>query len=339
MAGHRLSRTLWLSLAAGLLVMLALALLADLGATAASLRRLNPLWLPLLVSFSLVNYLIRFGRWELFLRRLGLKLRRRDSLAVFVGGFTFSVTPAKLGEVFKSVLLKQLQGVPLARTAPIVLAERLTDLGGLLILAAVGVWSGRQGGLAWLAGLALLLLMFLLLASARLERGLLEFLGRLPALRARSAALRAALDSARLLLRPRDLPLLLLVSASAWFWEGWALVFAARACGQTLALGQAVGYYSLATLLGALAFVPGGLGVTEGSLALMLGRGAGLPAGPAAASTLLIRASTLWFGVGLGLLALIWLDRRWHLGARLWNGFETPNPAREAKPELEASGS
>ncbi len=339
MAGPRLSRTLWLSLAAGLLVMLILALFADLGATAASLRGLRPIWLPLLLAFSLANYLTRFGRWEFFLRRLGLRLRRADSVAVFVGGFTFSVTPGKLGEVFKSVLLKHINGAPLARTAPVVLAERITDLGGLLLLAALGVWSGRQGGLAWLAGAFLLILLLVVLGSGRMEQGLLGALGRLPALRARSAAMRGALASARVLLRPRDLPLLLLVSALAWFWEGWALVYAARACGQQLALGQAVGFYSLATLLGALAFVPGGLGVTEGSLALMLGRGAGLPAGPAAAATVIIRASTLWFAVGLGLLALLWLDRRWHLGARLWAGFDTSSAAREAKPELEASGS
>jgi uncharacterized protein (TIRG00374 family) len=339
MTGSRLRRTLWLSMAAGLLVMLVLALFADLGATAASLRALNPLWLPLLIAFSLANYLTRFGRWEFFLRRLGLRLGRADSLGVFLGGFTFSVTPGKFGEVFKSVLLKHLIGAPLARTAPVVLAERLTDLGGLLLLAALGVWSGRQGGLAWLAGALLLVLLLLVLASSRLERGLLGALGRLPALRARSASLRGALESARALLRPRDLPLLILVSALAWFWEGWALVYAARACGQTLALGQAVGFYSLATLLGALAFVPGGLGVTEGSLALMLSRGGGLAAGPAAAATLLIRATTLWFAVGLGLLALLWLDRRWHLGARLWSGLESSTPAREAKPELEASGS
>jgi uncharacterized membrane protein YbhN (UPF0104 family) len=339
MAGHRLSRTLWLSLAAGLLVMLLLALFADLGATAASLRTIDPLWLPLLIAFSLANYLTRFGRWEFFLRRLDLRLGRADSLGVFLGGFTFSVTPGKLGEVFKSVLLRHIKGSPVARTAPVVLAERLMDLGGLLLLAALGVWSGREGGLAWLLGALLLGALLLVLISTRLERGLLGLLGRLPVFRARGASLRGAIESARALLRPRDLPLLVLVSALAWFWEGWALVYAARACGLTLGLGQAVGFYSLATLLGALAFVPGGLGVTEGSLALMLSRGGGLAAGPAAAATLLIRATTLWFAVGLGLLALLGRDRRWRLGARLWSGLESSNPAREAKPELEASGS
>ena len=338
MAARRLRRTLWLSLAAGVLVMLALALFADLGETLDALRGLNYAWLPLLLALALTNYLTRFLRWEFFLRRLGIRVPVADSAAIFVGGFTFSVTPGKLGEVFKSVLLKHTHGAPLARTAPIVLAERLTDLAGLLLLAALGVWGGRVGGIAWLAGLALVLLLLAALASERLGRALLGLLGRVPVLGRRRESLEHAWHSARLLMRPRDLPLLLIVSALAWFWEGWALVFAVRACDLSLPLGQGVGIYALATLLGALAFLPGGLGVTEGSLALMLVGQAGLPSGAAAAATLVIRAATLWFAVGLGLLALIWLDRRWRLGARLWNGLET-SPGLDASPGMEGSGS
>ena len=322
MAAPSLKRTLWLSLGAGLLVMLILALFADLGDTYAAMKTMNPVWLPLLLLFSLANYITRFGRWEFFLRRLGLRLRPADSMAIFVGGFTFSVTPGKLGELFKSYLIKQVDGAALARTAPVVLAERLTDLGGLLLLAAVGVWGSRQGGLAWMAGLGLVLLFMIFLSSRRLEQMLLRALSRIPALGRRTASIQGALDSSRDLLRGRDLPALLLFSALAWFWECWGLLYAARAFGHEITLTQGVGIYSLATLLGALAFLPGGLGVTEGSLALMLTSQTGLSAGPAAAATLLIRATTLWFAVGLGLLALIWLDRRHSLGAKLWSGFE-----------------
>ncbi len=322
MAALPLKRTLWLSLGAGVLVMLLLALLADMGETTAALSRMSLAWLPLLLLFSVANYVTRFGRWEFFLRRLGVKLSPADSVAIFVGGFTFSVTPGKLGEVFKSYLIKQVDGTPLARTAPVVLAERLTDLGGLLLLAAVGVLGSRQGGVVWLIGLGLVILLMLFIVSRRMERWLLRALSVLPPVRRRSESISRALDSSRELLRGRDLPVLILVSALAWFWECWGLLYAVRAFGETITLTHGVGIYSLATLFGALAFLPGGLGVTEGSLALMLGSQAGLPAGAAAAATLLIRATTLWFAVGLGLLALFWLDRRWHLGSRLWSGFK-----------------
>ena len=51
------------------------------------------------------------------------------------------MTPGKVGEAVKAVLLRASHGIPVARTAPIVVAERVTDLIGLLLLAMVGVFS------------------------------------------------------------------------------------------------------------------------------------------------------------------------------------------------------
>ena len=46
------------------------------------------------------------------------------------------MTPGKLGEVAQSYLLRETDGVPMARSAPIVVAERVTDLVALLVFAA-----------------------------------------------------------------------------------------------------------------------------------------------------------------------------------------------------------
>lgn len=311
--------------------MLALAFFADLGKTAGALGNMKLAWLPLLLLFSLVNYVTRFIKWEYFLRLLDLRLTLRDSASVFVGGFVFSITPGKLGEVFKAVLLKEIQGIPVSRSAPVVFAERFTDLGGLLILASLGVWSSRQGDMALLAGLLLLILLFALLASRRLEDFCLSLLGRLGFLQRLVEPLARALASARILLKLRNLPGLLVLSALSWFWECWALVFAAKAFGVELALTDAVFIYSLATLAGALTFLPGGLGVTEMSLALFLSA-KGMGGGSAAATTLVIRLTTLWFAVGLGLMALFYLDRRWGLGSRLWSGFQAEGNETLPKP-------
>ena len=51
------------------------------------------------------------------------------------------MTPGKLGEAVKALLLRESRGIPAARTAPIVIAERFTDLVGLLLLAAVGAFT------------------------------------------------------------------------------------------------------------------------------------------------------------------------------------------------------
>src|SRR4029077_12374559 len=60
-------------------------------------------------------------------------------------GFVMSVTPGKVGEVFKSLLLYEARGVSIARTAPIVIAERLTDLIALVLLTAMGSLAFEHG--------------------------------------------------------------------------------------------------------------------------------------------------------------------------------------------------
>ncbi|MCS7003589.1 MAG: lysylphosphatidylglycerol synthase domain-containing protein, partial [Dehalococcoidia bacterium] len=63
---------------------------------------------------------------------------------------------------------------------------------------------------------------------------------------------------------------------------------------------------AVATLAGALFLTPGGLGAAEGAMAGFLRVVVGAPASIGAAATLLIRACTLWFGVALGALALVY---------------------------------
>ncbi|MCL4370392.1 MAG: lysylphosphatidylglycerol synthase domain-containing protein [Chloroflexi bacterium] len=72
---------------------------------------------------------------------------------------------------------------------------------------------------------------------------------------------------------------------------------------------------ALATLVGSLSMLPGGLGAAEGSVAVLLVSTVGLASDLAVAATLLIRLCTLWFGVSVGLVALGLLLRRTEIGA------------------------
>jgi hypothetical protein len=70
------------------------------------------------LGLATLNYLLRFLKWEYYLARLGIRgVEKLDSLLVFLSGFVLTVTPGKVGEVFKSAVLAQTHGVPAARTA------------------------------------------------------------------------------------------------------------------------------------------------------------------------------------------------------------------------------
>src|SRR5258708_1428956 len=123
--------------------------------------------LALLLAFG--DYLLRFFKWQYYLATLQIKgVPRAESFLTFLSGFVLSVTPGKVGEVFKSLMLFQTYGVPPARTAPIIVAERLTDLIGVIVLIAAGSTRFR-GGLVWAgAGSLLVGTLMVVIASRRL---------------------------------------------------------------------------------------------------------------------------------------------------------------------------
>jgi uncharacterized membrane protein YbhN (UPF0104 family) len=106
-----------------------------------------PYWiLPAMISMSFLNYLIRYVKWQYYLRRIDVNLSRADSLSIFLAGFTLTTTPGKMGEAVKGVFINDIDGTPLAKTAPVVVSERATDLIAMVILALAGFTIGFAGG-------------------------------------------------------------------------------------------------------------------------------------------------------------------------------------------------
>lgn len=265
----------------------------------------------LALVLALLNYGIRFARWELYLRRQGVRVPIASSALVFGSGLSLSITPGKVGELVKSFLLRELHGTPATRTAPVVIAERVTDLIALLVLAVVGVAAYGLHVTLVIAAAGLVSLGLVLLAWPRAMHAILDLVTRPARLRRLRRPLYELYDGLAGLCRPR-----ILLAATALALPAWAaecIGFAAIANGfpgADVGLGLAVVIYASTTIAGALSFLPGGLGVTEGAMIILLVESAtGLEHATAFDATLLTRLATLWFAVLLGLVCL-WLARR-----------------------------
>lgn len=290
----------------------AFALWADLDELVPALGRVPWEVVALACGLSSVNYALRFGRWQLFLRRLNIEVPWRPSLQIFLAGLVMSISPGKVGEVLKSALLRRSFEVPVARSAPVVFAERLTDLLGLFAIAGLGVLTFEFGAGVFALALLAVLLLIVALQSTSLVGAVLNLVGRFGWGARLRPALEEAYTSTRALLGAGLLGSTTLLSAISWSLEGiafWCILDALGAADLTLY--KALFVYAISTLLGALSFLPGGLGLTEGSMigALVL-LGLLSENAPALAATYLIRLTTLWFGVGVGTLALLAYQRR-----------------------------
>jgi len=311
---NRLLRRALLGIALGALLYAGALVAVDASRLRESLAdyRWSALGAALLLSTG--NYALRFVKWELCLGWLGIRepgegnapgLTRRRSALIYAAGLSMSVTPGKLGEVLRSLLLRSSDGVSGSRTAPIVIADRLTDLIALVVLSLLGIARFREYLPVVGAALALVVAAVLGLGSPRVLRAALRGVGRL-GLQAVAIRAERLVGSSSLLLRLRPLALLTALSLVGWGLEclGYYCVLRGFPAAEPGLLLCAF-LWSATTLIGALSFLPGGLGATEGSLAVLAGRlvpGVGAPT--ALASTLLVRAATLWYAVLLGGVAL-----------------------------------
>ena len=303
----------------GFMVVIGLALLADLRMV--SLTMLDFSWwvFPLALLCATASFFIRFLRWHFYLHQIGVtKIRWPLSLRLFMAGFPLAVTPVNVGELMKGVWLNQKTGMPVGRGISVVVAERITDGIAILFLSLVGVALYPQFWPAFAAILTLVLGLVVLLQIRPAALAVLSWVEKFPSTQDFVNGLREFYEGSYSLLRPG--PLLAAVGLGLLAWGGMGMAFYMILFGlgfsPTPSLAAfAIFLVSLATMVGAATTLPGGLGAEEASLAGLLCLSIGASPAIAAAATLLFRLVTLWYSVGLGIL--VWTMSKDLLGLQV----------------------
>ncbi|WP_018085588.1 lysylphosphatidylglycerol synthase transmembrane domain-containing protein [Desulfurispora thermophila] len=260
--------------------------------------------LVLALILSLVNYGLRFVRWQYYLGELGVHIPVTASALTYVAGFALTTTPGKAGEMLRGVFLKS-YGMTFTHSTAAFVSERLSDLTAVVLLALLGVTLQPGGSTILLAGMLVVTLGLVILSRgnmlATLSSRLADRSGRLA--RAIQHVLTLLME-ARRCHAPRLLLIATVLSVMAWSSEACAFYLILHWLSFDVSLPYAISVYALAMLAGALSFLPGGLGGAEAVMVgLLLWKG--MPEAQAVAATVIIRLATLWFAVALGVLALL----------------------------------
>jgi uncharacterized protein (TIRG00374 family) len=260
--------------------------------------------IPVLLGMSLLNYAARGTRWLLFARTLSLGVPAASILLYYVAGFSMTTTPGKVGEVIRLYLLNRFHGCRYDRTVALLIADRLADGLATMLVVAVTVagFARAPAGLAGAVVVALVLIVLCLRPGLLL--GLIDAafgrLRRWPRLFVRA---RRAIRALQILAHPKVVLAALALGAIGWSSEGLSFYVLLHALGIALAPAACVFIFAFAMLVGAVSVLPGGLGSTEATMVGLLSL-QGVPFETAVVATGLVRVTTLWFAVGLGLLAL-----------------------------------
>ena len=303
---HRLRKKLIIAIVLGAGVFLVISVYSGFDDFAKSLASFNLWYLPCVLGLAFLNYILRFFKWDYYLRLLGVAISRKESFKIFLAGLTMTISPGRFGEVIKSLFIKMVDGAAIARTAPIVVAERFTDFIAFLILSAWGAATFATGGKVLLISAAITVAVIVIVGSRRLAQPLLTLVGMIPLLKRFTDKAAEAYESMYQLIRLRRLVPAVGLSVVSWFCECIAFYIVLEALDITrfASFGDAVFIYAFSTLAGAITMMPGGIGLTEVSLTgLLLKLTQCTDKSAAAAATIVIRLCTLWFAVAVGIVA------------------------------------
>ncbi len=332
---HKIRTGIVFSLVLAALVMAAIALYADLPVMLKALADFRWQFLPLILGLTLFNYLGRFIKWQYYLGRLDIHdihVPWFRSLIIFLSGLSMAITPGKIGELLKSYLLKSAIDIPISRSSPIIVAERLTDGIAMICLAMIGLILYRSGWEVMLTLSVLGMAAVLLIQNRRFSLALLSLGERMPLISRIAHLLRTFYESSYSLLQWRPLLIAVSIGLISWTGECGALFFVYVGLGIPISgdlFIKSMFILAISSLIGSASGLPGGLGTADGSILGLTHLLITSSKAIAGAATLLIRLCTLWFGLGVGVIALVLFRTTQHIGF---------SPRAVEKPENQQSG-
>lgn len=253
---------------------------------------------------SLVNYFLRFIRWQHYILILGHRIPMLPHLRIYLSGFSLTMTPGRAGEALKSVFLKDYH-VPYRQSFGAFLSEKASDMLAVFLLSGIGFWWTTEGRYLFLGLVGLLLLCIYIIQSDLLLRSIERFFKKVLSQHL-AETLEFVIETIVAFRRCYTWGAMFygtILGVAAWGAQGVAFYFLLKWMGTDVGISVAIYIYSFGLLVGGLTFLPGGLGGAEITMIQLLIIN-GVSSAEAVAATLVIRILTLWFSVILGLALL-----------------------------------
>lgn len=312
---HKYRNKIIFSVILGAIVFLGLSIYANFNELLLAFGSFKWVLFPVVLLLSLGNYIARYFKWEYYTNILQIPLKRKLNFSIFLSSFIMSITPGKIGEVFKSYLVKEQVGTPISKSAPIVIAERITDFLSLILLSIFGAITFGYGTDLIIGVAIVFLLIIILLSSRKLSLRIITFFEKFHSISKASHRIHTAYESIYQMISIKALSVAILISVIAWSFEciGFYIVINSFGIENLLHINIFVAtfIYGFATIVGAITMLPGGLGATDASITGLLVI-LQIPKNISVASTLIIRIATLWFAVIVGIAAVLFYQKLTH---------------------------
>lgn len=278
--------------------------------TMEAIQRLSLTQLSVLLGLSLLNYLVRSTRWHIYTRATHIRLPFATNVRHYLGGFALTATPGRVGELIRLRWIWRETGRRPDSTGSLVLIDRAADLaavGLMLALAVTASTAGIEG--AWTVSLIALLVAWVatrpVLFRALITR-VWKLFGRFPRF---FALFRRAANGLAVFSRPQVFATSTTLGMIGWGAEAYAFYLLLEWLGAEISLPIAFAIFFFSVLSGGASGLPGGIGGAEASMIALLSLN-NVPLEIALPATAIIRLTTLWFAIVVGMIVFPFAERR-----------------------------
>ena len=249
-------------------------------------------WIPLIV------------KWNYLLKKNGINIPIRKSILIWFSGSALSIVPGQVGELIKSQLIKNIFDVRRSKTLPIIFAEKFYGLIAALIAFIIGnVVFAVNFALIFVTCILIFVTFFFVYYKPVFE----FILNKVTKIKFFTKYTDNASESYETLRNSTNLTtsaICIILSFIYWVIISASvyLVFLAFDI-ETISFLESISIYTSSIILGIITLIPGGLGVTEGSLVGLLAL-KGIDVSSALLLVIVIRLVTYWFPVSIGFIGL-----------------------------------
>lgn len=262
------------------------------------------------------SFALRYGKWGYYIKKLGLKVSKWKNLAVYMSVYSMDITPGRIGRVVAAFTLNRITRIKFTQIVPIVTMDIFTDfLGTALLALLVSLYLNRY--VVYVVAIDILLLIpFAFILDDWIYKRIKDRMRKSRFLKLFSIYGDQYYASQSILNNPRVYLTSLAFTLPAEFLNSMALYFTLRSIGIMPRISESVFAYSTTLVFGMVSGMPGGIGITDGTLVALLGSVYNLGSSISSAATIMVRMATLWFGVVLGAVFLFYTIRYWNPGTK-----------------------
>ena len=261
-------------------------------------------FLPLILLLVSISWTPLLVRWQILLKKNDINIPIKKSFLLFLGGMSMSITPGHVGELIKSQLMKTIYNIPRTKTAPIIFVEKFYDLTGAIIASIIGIIILGMDTSLILISVSILIVIIFLIYYRPIFEFILKRVTKTKFFSKYSENLSDSYEIVRNSTTPQISSISFGLSVLYWIIISVAVHFILLSFGiESISVLKTISIYSSSVIIGAISFIPGGLGITEGSLIGLFSL-EGIDVSLALILSVMIRILTMWYSVSIGFICL-----------------------------------